>query len=252
MSLFYDHEQYELSTPSEMNSLLAELPFDLIQESIYEQIDDPVSTNIDYVDIIIEKCKVFKTEYVNDDDIIAEVNENLRMFFINIITRINDKFDLCMDVEELAQNSNIVEIGEVLYRYLILRYIKNVSKYITKYIFTHKKELAEYYSDKNKKDVSTLAFKKQIKNPEDLSLITDLPSIIKFIINLDIEPYDFVDLNTGKDSYEGTVMKSLILNNKLVGDFVGNYIRMSMDDHEYLMDEIQTDIKMRILKKITK
>ena len=34
MSLFYDRDDYELTTSTEMESLLAELPFDLIKENI--------------------------------------------------------------------------------------------------------------------------------------------------------------------------------------------------------------------------
>jgi hypothetical protein len=252
MSLFYDSENFELSTDIETNSLLAELPFQLIKETITEQINDPLSTNIDYIDIIIEKCDMFKSSYENDEDVIAELNENLHSFFAFIITKIDDKFDLGLDVNTIASSGKIVEIGQVLYRYFILRYVKNISKFITKYIMKHKKELAEYYNDKNKKDVSTLAFKKQIKNPEDLSLITNLPSIIKYIINLDIEPYDFVDLSTGSDNYEGTMIKSLINSNQMIGDFVDGYIGLSIHEHDYIIDEIHTDIKMRLTKKIMK
>jgi len=252
MSLFYDSENYELSSDFETNSLLAELPFQLIKESITEQINDPLSTNIDYIDIIIEKCDAFKSTYENNEDIIRDLNDNLHSFFVSIIEEIDNKFELGLDINTISARTDVIEIGEVLYHYFILRYVKNISKYITKYIIRHKKELAEYYNDKNKKDVSTLAFKKQIKNPDDLSIITNLPSIIKYIINLDIEPYEFIDLSTGSDNYEGLTIKSLIESNQMLGDFVNKYIGLSVDNHEYIIDEIQTDIKMRLIKKIMK
>lgn len=251
MSLFYN-EEYEPSTRVEIDSILAELPFNLIKESVIEQINDPLSTNIDYLDIIIEKCDVFKQTYGNDEDVISELNEILRKFFISIIETIDNKFDLGLDINTISAGNDVIEIGEVLYHYFILRYAKNISKFMTKYIITNKKALADYYNDKNKKDVSTLAFKKQIKNPEDLAIITNLPSIIKYIINLDIDPYDFIDLSTGSDNYEGMVIKSLIDSHKMIGDFVNNYIGLSVDKYDYIIDEIQTDIKMRIIKKLIK
>jgi len=38
----------------------------------------------------------------------------------------------------------------------------------------------------------------------------------------------------------------------MLGDFVNKYIGLSVDNHEYIIDEIQTDIKMRLIKKIMK
>jgi hypothetical protein len=126
MSLFYDSENFELSTDIETNSLLAELPFQLIKETITEQINDPLSTNIDYIDIIIEKCDMFKSSYENDEDVIAELNENLHSFFAFIITKIDDKFDLGLDVNTIASSGKIVEIGQVLYRYFILSMLRTL------------------------------------------------------------------------------------------------------------------------------
>ena len=252
MSLFYDNENYELSTSVETNSLLAELPFELMKELISEQINDPMSTNNNYIDIIIEKSELFKDSHEDNEDIIAELNDNLRSFFVSIMQRIDDAFELGLDIESIASRSDVVEIGEVLYNYFVLRYVKNISKFITKYILTHKKELADYYIDKNKKDVSTMALKKQIKNQDDIVIVSNLPSIIKYVINLDIDPEEFVSLNTGADNYEGTVIRSLISSGQMVGDFVYEYIQKAIVDHDYIIDEIQTDIKTKIFKKMNK
>lgn len=252
MSLFYDTEKYELGVSTETDSLLAELPFDLIKESIVEQINDPMSTNVDYIDIVLDKVTVFKEEYEDNEEILHELNNSVQTFFTSIIYEINNKFKLGLDMNSICSHSNIVEIGEVLYRYFVLRYVKNISKFITKYIIEHRKELSEYYSDKNKKDVSTMALKKQIKNADDLVIISNLPSIIKYIINLDIDPVEFIELNTGADNYEGTFIKNMIKSGELINDFVYDYIQLSLVEHDYLIDDIQTDIKIRIIKKIGK
>ena len=252
MSLFYDNDNYELSTNIELNSLLAELPFELIKQNIIDQINDPVTTHVNYIDVIIDKCSAFKEIHSEDEDLIKELNDKINEFFIFIVTKIDNKFDLGLDINSIASSTEIVNVGVVLYEYFILRYIKNISKFITKFIIKNKKSIAENYSDVTKKDVSTLAFKKQIKNKDDLTIITNLPSIIKYIINLEIEPEYFITFSTGSDNYEASVIKDLIKDGKMVGNFVREYMSLSINDHDYILDEIQTDIKIRIMKNIKK
>lgn len=252
MSLFYDRNEYDLTTSTEIESLMAELPFDLIKESIIDQINDPVNSTMNYIDVIIDKCTLYKEEYEDNEELISELNEKLTDFFIFIMENINEKFELGLDVQTIATYKNAVDIGESLYKYFILRYTKNIIKFFTKYIFKHRKEICEYYSDttNQKKDVSTLAFKKQIKNPEDLCIITNLPSIIKYIIDLDVEPIDFINLSAGPDNYDASIVKELINSGKLIGNFVPAYIDLCVDSHDYILDELHTDIRLKIMKKI--
>lgn len=252
MSLFYDQDNYDLSSNIETEDLLAELPFDLIKESIFEQIQDPMSTNRNYVDVIVEKCEMYKEEYSEDEAVIAEIDNHLNEFFISIMQAIDDKFNLGLNMEEISAYSNVSEIGHCIYKYFIISYMKNITKFITKFIFKNKKSISNHYEDKVKKDVSTLAFKKQFKNPEDLCIITNLPSIMKYIIELDIDSLEFIDLSTGIDNYEASVIRELIENGNLVGDFYGSYMKLCVDSHDYIIDEIQTDIRIKIINKFSK
>ena len=254
MSLFFNKDEYELTTSTEMESLLAELPFDLIKESILDQINDPVNSSTNYIDIILDKCELYREEFKENEELISELNEKLLDFLVSIMSNINDKFQLGLDIETISSYSNAVEIGTSIYKYFILRYPKNIIRFFTKYIFKNKKSLCNYYSDYNnqKKDVSTLAFKKQIKNPEDLCIITNLPDIIKYIISLDIDPDDFLELSAGKDNYDASIVHDLIESGTLIGDFVPLYIKLCVDSHDYILDELHTDIRLKIMKKIEK
>ena len=249
--MFYDNDNYELSTSTEAENLLAELPFDLLKASIIDQINDPVSTNVNYVEVIVEKCKLSKENLSNNEDALRIIDAALREFFVFVIEEINKRFDLGVDIEAISDSDEMIEIGESMYNYFILRYVKNISKFITNYILEHKKELTEYYSDKNKKDISTLTYRKQLKDSQDLCIIINLPSIINYIISLDIDPLEFVSLSAGKNNYVASVVKGLILSNKMIGNFVDDYIGLSTDSHDYLIDQIQTDIKVKIIKKLT-
>ena len=247
MSLLYD-DNYEPTNSTEIDDVLAELPFDLIQANITEQINDPMSTNVNYVEVIVDKCNTCK-EYYEDEDVAKQIDLSLENFFRTVITEIDNRFNLGLDINDIATSSSITELGEVLYEYFIIRYKKNIEKFVTNYIKKHSDELADYYSDRMKKDVSTLAHKKQVTEQKGLIIISNLPSIINYIVDLDIEPFEFVNLSAGESNYNANVVKGLISTNRMVGDFVRPYIGISLDDHDYLIDEIQTDIKVRIIKK---
>lgn len=253
MSLYFDSDRYELATSMESDALLAELPFDLIKESIKEQIQDPVSTPTNYIDVIVDKCLVYKEQFDDDEDLIAEINRGLSDFFIFVMTEIDNNFDLGLDIDAISATSDIVEVGSALYKYFILRYSKNITKYITKFIFKNKKLfLKEFDSDKNDKDVSTLAYKKQLKDPEDLCIIAHLPDIVKYIISLDMDPIEFINLTAGEDNYEASIVRELIRSNRLIGNFVHDYIDLCIDSHDYIIDSLHTDIRLKIFDKISK
>lgn len=250
MSLMFD-DMYEPASTTEIDNLLAELPFDLIKENILEQIQDPMSSNINYVTVIVEKCDVCKDMLSDDVDALSTINNSLQSFFIDILRAIDNRFNLSLDLNELATSDTLIEIGQVIYEYFIIRYKKNIAKYITNYIKHHKADLVDYYSDKIKKDVTTLSHKKHVKDQDDLVIISNLPSIISYIVTLDIDSYEFVNLSAGKSNYNASVIKGLISANRLVGNFTRKYLDVSLDDHDYLIDEIQTDIKVKLIAKIS-
>lgn len=252
MSLLYDSDNYELVTSEEIDNLVAELPFDLLKENILEQIDDPVANHVNYMETIITKCKIFKEQFSDDPDVVRQVDDSLYEFISFIINKINDRFDLGIDLNAGFTYDDMIVYGSAIYSYFILRYKKNITKFVINYINTHESNLIEYYGDKNKKDVSTLVYKKQIKRPEMLPIITNLQSIINFIIGLDIEPIEFVELSMNGSNYEANVVKRLIDNNIITGDFVRMYVDICIDDHEYIVDNIYTKIKTKLIKTYVK
>ena len=252
MSLLYDSDNYEWVTSQEIDNLAAELPFDLLKENILAQIDDPVANHVNYMETIITKCKIFKEQFSDDPDVVRQVDDSLYEFISFIINKINDRFDLGIDLNAGFTYDDMIVYGSAIYSYFILRYKKNITKFVINYINTHESNLIEYYGDKNKKDVSTLVYKKQIKRPEMLPIITNLQSIINFIIGLDIEPIEFVELSMNGSNYEANVVKRLIDNNIITGDFVRMYVDICIDDHEYIVDDIYTKIKTKLIKNYVK
>lgn len=250
MSMFYNDDN-ELVTSYEIDNLLAELPFDLIRESIIEQIDDPISTRVNYVDVITDKVAIYRAQFEGNTEALTEINTAVNDFFEFILTNLNEKFHLGLDIESITSGENVEEVGTSLYKYFILRYTKNITKFISKYISKNKKFLCEKYADKPKKDVSTLAYKKHIKNKEDLTILTNLPSIIDEIIHSDISNEEFLKYSASTDSYEVYIISGLIDNNKMIGDFYSSYMGLCINEHDHVIDELQTEIRQKIIKKMS-
>ena len=75
---------------------------------------------------------------------------------------------------------------------------------------------------------------------------------MKYIIGLDIDSLEFINLSSSIDNYEASVIRELIESGKLVGDFYNSYMRLCVDSHDYIIDELQTEIRIKIIKKISK
>jgi hypothetical protein len=248
--MIFNEEEYDLCSDTEIDMLLVDLPFDLIKENLRYQINNPLATNVNYIENVIDKFRVLKEQYGDNDDAVRNINSLIVNFFGFIIQEIDSKFDLSIEVD-YNDVQETMEAGEVLYNFLILRYKKNITKFIYKFITKNKKRLVEEFQGQyKKKDVTSNSLKKKIKNKDDVLILSNLPSIIKYIMNLDIEPQDFLSYATNDELYEGTYLNNMILQGRLLGNFVEEYVNLINEDYDYVLDEIQTDVKMKLMKKL--
>lgn len=246
----YDNEFYELTSDLEIDTLLSDLPFELIKENIREQINDPLITNVNYINIITEKRELIHQQFDNNYDALTTVDNQITDFFRSIMQEIDQKFDLGISIDEF-ESEEIIEYGEIFYNFFILRYKKNVSKFITKFIIKNKKYLVETFENiEKKKDVTQISLKKQIKNKDDLIILSNLPQIIKHIFSLDIDNLDFIKYCCREELYEAIKIKDLIYTARLTGNFVRDYLKLITDKYDNILDEILTEVKFKIIKKI--
>lgn len=246
----YDNDIYELTSDLEIDTLLSDLPFDLIRENVKEQINDPLWSNVNYINVILEKRDLLRKQYDNNSDALKSIDNQIYDFFRFIITEINDKFDLGIDVDDF-ETEEAIEYGEIFYNFFILRYKKNISKFITKFIVKNKKVFVEKFENVEKKrDVTQISLKKQIKNKDELIILSNLPEVIKFIFYLDIDNLDFIKYCCRDDLYEAIKIKDLIITARLTGNFVREYMTLIKDKYDNILDEILTEVRYKIIKKI--
>lgn len=245
----HDVEEFELTSDLDTEILLTELPFNLTMENIIEQISDPISISVDYLTSLIDKCETVKDEYADNFDIVREINRKLSSIFYLIIKEMNSNFDLGMSLDE--SDSDINKVSESLYKYLILGYSKNISRFIYRYMIKNKKHFISKLDKSKKKDVTTLSLKKQqYRNKDEIGLISELPMIIKYIMSLEIEPIDFLGYISKGEYYDASIIKEAIECGQITGNFLPRYFSFIINEHENVMDEILTNIKIKLIKKL--
>ena len=72
--MFYiNDEEYELCSDTEIDLLLVDLPIDLIKEQLKAQINNPLYTNVNYVETVVDKFRLLSEEYGDNEDAIKNI-----------------------------------------------------------------------------------------------------------------------------------------------------------------------------------
>ena len=248
--MFYDSDRYELSTGTEIDELLSDLPLDLLRENIKEQIENPLSTTTNYLNTVLEKYELLKNNFSENPDTLSQLNGYMDDFFQFIIDTLNNTLNL--GINPNLQHEELYKMSDALYNYFVINYRKNIVKFFYTFIKNNKRLLSDQYEKMGKKkDVTTLNYKKQLKNKDDVIILSNIPSIIDFIRDLNTRAEDFVSLTASDNTFDGRYVKYLMQHGEITGDFVDTYLNIIFDDNDHVLDEIQVDVKMKLLSKIT-
>jgi hypothetical protein len=245
MNNVFDENEFEIDR--EMQEYLTDLSFDVVQANISEQLVSPLDITVNYLENILDKYDSAKEIYSDNEDVINNITSTMEDFCFNILNEISSVYNLSIDMDRLTSEYDIIKACQFIYEFLVLRFKKNITRFFYQYIKQNKKIIIEKFSD-NKKDVTTLTYKKMLKNKDDVIIISNLPEIISFIISLDIDPLVFLDYSVNESLYQGIYMKELVTNNIILGDFVDSYISLCVDEYSDVFDEILANIKYKIIK----
>lgn len=144
------NDQYDIASDVEFDKVLADLPFTMYKDLISDQIDNPDTSSINYIEVVLDKFKMLCDQYEEDPETIQEIGQLNIEFFSHIIMKINDKFNLAIDMD-MDNPKRIQDLGTVLYFFFILRFRKNMRRFVYKYINKNKKQLAVEFDPGEKK-----------------------------------------------------------------------------------------------------
>lgn len=234
----------------ESDMFLSEIPLSLMKENIKSQFEDPLEyRKKDFITTFINKYMYSKENidaYEDEDkDNLIQMRDEFYAFMRNMFKEyLGIGFVNFDDMSESAQD----EIIHYTYRFFLINIKKNFVCYISNMIYNNKEDYIQ--DEEKKKDVTTLSFKKEVTDPADVAVLSDLGNIIDSILaDESIEIDDFL-INCDDDgTLETRFVKKAFDDFKITGNFIQPYIDMVDSDFR---SEIETKIRNKILKKYKK
>ena len=237
--------------PNEIDSdqFLSEMPVSLMKENIKVQFANPMEhRKKDHISTFISMYRYSKTNinvYEDEDlDNVYELKDDFyafmqQMFETYLGVGIVD-FD---DMSEFNQHDMI----HYIYRFFIINIKKNFICLIMNYIENQK---SSYVEDDKKKDVTTMSLKKEISDPVDVYILSNLNEIINDALsyNYDVDEF-FLNCDTDDPCLETRFMMKHYDDFSITGNFVEKYIQMIDTDFK---SSIESKIRNTILKKYKK
>lgn len=184
----------------EVQEFIANMHPELIRENILDQIEagilSPYKEN--YLKDYMMQYKFFKNLYGDDEDIMKELDNSLHSTLILVIQEISKKFDFEINLDDIQ----LKPLAKALYKFFVLKYDKNIIKFLTNFIISNKKELVSLIKENNNKsktkkckNVTSIANKMLYGNNESL-IISNMNYIILDIIpswDLDVDFLNYFD-----------------------------------------------------------
>lgn len=247
----YNNEEYEIVNNIDLDIILSDLPLELIMSSLDHQIKNPLDIGTDYCTIFFDKCASVLQEYKGVEDIEKDLEELTTKFCLKVLNMLDDKFKFDINYDGLT-NYDLTKMTLMMYKFFILRYRKNVSRFIYNFIQKNKKMISEQFlNDDKRKDITTIVMKKITKNKDDIRIISNLPIIIKNILEMDHDPLDFMELAAPVDLYYADEIRTLLENFTLSGNFTKPYLSTLLYQYTDIVDEILIDVRAKLCEDIS-
>ena len=232
--------------PSDLDEecFLSEVPLQLLKNAIKTQFADPLEfRKTDYVQTFITKYDYSKENETEDDE---EELEEHRSDFVSFMNHIFEQYlQIAFPEIESLSDDDAHELLHLTYRFFIKNIKKNFVTLIMNYMDEYKQEIISGLP--KKKDVTSINFKVEIDNDDDVAIISNLDQVIDDILSVDMDIDTFMNYcsDTGL-CLETQFVKEKIDNFEITGNFVPKYVAM-LD--ESFRIEIQSKIRNKILKK---
>lgn len=235
--------------PEDMDSetLLSELPLEIIMQSIEEQFENPMEVGgNDYV-------QAFETRWILTKDTITDENEDeIYKLYDTFMKFMEDSIKKYLglglpEFEDASEDEQLEQI-HYIYRYFIRNIKKNFINYFLQYIENHINSLADMLPEV--KDVTTINLKQYVDDKACISIIANLNTCLKIIMENSHSIEDFLSYSRGtKANLEADYIDQMYDDYKLTGNFIEKYCNMI--DEDFLI-EIELKVRNKFLKSCRK
>jgi hypothetical protein len=230
----------------DIERILGDLPIDIIKENIKSQINDPLTFMTNHCDQVYETLDEAMDEIGHIDEYRYELQELRDDFNSFLVLELNEGFGLGIDVDNL-QTYEIEDVGKQSYDFFVVNLRENITNFLKNYICLNKSELASIFNDEYKrKDVTTNNMKKLTKNKDDVIILSNIISILYHVLDLDLDPEDFMELAVEPGEYSGEYIKECVRNFKIANNFVGRLFNEIKYTHNDVIDEFASEICLEL------
>lgn len=244
MGLYSDYEYEPTSIDTEI--FLSSMPISIMEDNIKAQFKNPLEyRKVDYVHSFFRNYR-YGIENVETEEEQIEM-EDFRDQFIHFMCDIFHRaLDIGLPDIEDKDKEEQEELIRFTYRFFITNIKKNFVNFILNYIDSHKKSLCE--NAQRKKDISSLSLKKEIDDPEDVLILSNLSDVIDSILTDDkITVSEFIKYSDRKrPSFETIYIEEKYEDFSITGNFIEKYVAMLDDDFKV---EIEQRVRNHILKQ---
>jgi hypothetical protein len=170
---------------------------------------------------------------------LIELRDDFNSF---LITELDSRFMLGVDLDNL-QSYEIEDIGKHSYEFFVVNLKENMTNFLMNYICLNKSYLASLFTDEYKrKDVTTSNMKKLTKNKDDVVILANIISVIYHILDLEVDPDDFMELAVEPGEYSGEMVKEYVRSFKIANNFVYSLFNEIKYTHNDVIDEFASEI----------
>lgn len=245
-------------------SALKELSNDLITEGLKSEVDNPYMAHVDFLEQFEEEYEFQMADLDEADDIYQDNKDIARDFYLRVLFMLDDRFHLEIDEEQVGAISleGLKNMTEGLYTFFILKYRKNISKYLIRLVIDNEDSLAdalnqsvkEMLKQKNYDDTVTYSsWTRKVENIRYGSILASVNEVIATVKNIDIDPKDFIEFfNTEK--FEVACVEYAIDHMIITGDFVPYFLDVVFGDEVQndIYDDIVGEVQHTLFKRYKK
>lgn len=243
-NIFYDE-----SDDIENELFLSAIPLNLLEEAIKSQFNDPLEyRKTDYVKSFINKYEfsvnnMYEDDQAELDSLQSDFIEFMEKMFYNYLQiGIDNIYDYNADTQH--------ELIHFTYKFFINDIKKNFVNLVCNIIDTRKDEITSISN--RKKDVIYLNFRSEINDEYDVLVLSNLSTIINYVLSSDYTVDEFFDLCESINN--NSQLELQYVRRKfdafiLTGNFVPSYKKMINKDFK---NEIESKVRNKILKKYPK
>ena len=205
---------------------LKDLHDELLVECLDEQIKNPTSSHVYYLDEFKEAYEEDMEEANDDEDEKKELKSIHDRFYKTVLDKINRQYDLGLD-EDVAfslPSETLRTLAEGIYEFFIVEYTENVTEYFTEMVDKFQEALVtEITKNSDLKDIVSDFFKDKIKDESSAIIVANMNGAIKYLKDIDIDPGEFIDL-FDCEKFSVAVVKNAIENGVITGNFIKRFL----------------------------